>query len=333
VPQGRCNDSGYNIASVRDKQRRTGDILKLKRRIAVPGAGLVISSDIEHETSFSSDLLRKWRQRFGFPNYEQASDGKCGYSRKTVNQLILVKRLLDAGFRPAQIVGKTLPELERLRREFGENRTAPSWSEPTQRLLDQLKRNDLIGLHRLLSSDRATKTLTEFVVDTLAPLVIAVGEAWSREELAVFQEHVVTSAIQRLLHAELATLKPRNGLPRFLFTTVPDEHHSLGLLMAEAVLADQGVTHINLGANTPLSEINSAAKAWQADVVAVSFSFAYPSRKVRPTLVHLRRLLPKHIELWSGGAGVTVIRRPHKGVRVFTDLKDSISLLPYFTKH
>ena len=72
-------------------------------------------SEIERETGFGKDQLRKWRQRFGFPPVESVAGGKAAYSRQTVDQLLLIKRLLEAGFRPGQVVDKTVPELEKLR--------------------------------------------------------------------------------------------------------------------------------------------------------------------------------------------------------------------------
>ena len=70
-----------------------------------------LPSEIERETGFGKEQLRKWRQRFGFPPKESSGDGKIAYSVKTVEQLHLIKRLLEAGFRPAQVVGKSVLEL------------------------------------------------------------------------------------------------------------------------------------------------------------------------------------------------------------------------------
>ena len=61
-------------------------------------------SEIELVTGFGKEQLRKWRQRFGFPPKESNFSGETAYSLTTVNQLLLIKRLLEAGFRPAQVV-------------------------------------------------------------------------------------------------------------------------------------------------------------------------------------------------------------------------------------
>ena len=72
---------------------------------------IVLASEIERETGFGKDQLRKWRQRFGFPPAESTANSKAAYSRETVDQLLLIKRLLEGGFRPRQVVGKTALEL------------------------------------------------------------------------------------------------------------------------------------------------------------------------------------------------------------------------------
>ena len=78
-----------------------------------------LPSEIERETGFGKERLRKWRQRFGFPPQELSLDGKTAYSLATVNQLLLIKRLLEAGFRPAQVLGKSVLQLEKLKLGMG----------------------------------------------------------------------------------------------------------------------------------------------------------------------------------------------------------------------
>lgn len=62
-------------------------------------------------------------------------------------------------------------------------------------------------------------------------------------------------------------------------TTFPDEEHTLGLLMAEAMLVPEGAHCISLGTQTPLSDIGMAAAGGGFDIVALSFSSAYPVRQ------------------------------------------------------
>ncbi len=288
----------------------------------------VLPSEIERETGFGKDQLRKWRQRFGFPATESLADGKAAYSRQTVDQLLLIKRLLEAGFRPGQVVDKTTGELEKLQLALGLSVPVICLDESTQALIEQLKRTDLAGFVALLAQERATRTLLEFVRDTVTPLMVGIGEAWSRDEIDIHHEHLCSSCIERLLHAEILKLKPKKGLPSILlFALAPGEHHMLGLLMTEAALAEQGAKTINIGSDIPLNNLKLAAISCKADVVALSFSFAYPARDVVPTLLHLRRLLPPQIQIWAGGAGVAGIRKQPKGVRIISKIEEAVAAL------
>jgi len=290
-----------------------------------------LPSEIERETGFGKEQLRKWRQRFGFPPKESNDVGKIAYSVDTVDQLHLIKRLLEAGFRPAQVVGKTILELEKLKLELGLNALVYAPDESIITLIEYIKLNDLKGFLSLLIKKRGKQTMLDFVQNTIAPLMIGIGEAWRRDEIDIHHEHLCSAHIERYLHAEILRLRPREGLPVILLALPPGEHHLLGLLMAEAVLAEEGATTINIGSGIPLNNLKLAALSCKADVVALSFSFAHPSKDILPTILHFRRLLPPEIQIWVGGAGISVIRKKPKGVDFFYDFKDAVFALNNFS--
>jgi len=290
-----------------------------------------LPSEIERETGFGKEQLRKWRQRFGFPPKESNDDGKIAYSGNTVEQLHLIKRLLEAGFRPAQVVGKTVLELEKLKIELGLNAVVLAPDESILTLIEHIKLNDLKGFLSLLIKKRGKQIMLDFVQNTIAPLMIGIGEAWRRDEIDIHHEHLCTAHIERYLHAEILRLRPRDGLPVILLALPPGEHHLLGLLMAEAVLAEEGANTINIGSGIPLNNLKLAAMSCKADVVALSFSFAHPSKEILPTILHFRRLLPPEIQIWVGGAGISVIRKKPKGVDFFYDFKDAVFALHNFS--
>jgi DNA-binding transcriptional MerR regulator len=290
-----------------------------------------LPSEIERETGFGKEQLRKWRQRFGFPPKESNVDGKIAYSDQTVEHLHLIRRLLEAGFRPAQVVGKTVLELEKLKLELGLNALVYAPDESIVSLIEYIKLNDLKGFLSLLIKKRGKQIMLDFVQNTIAPLMIGIGEAWRRDEIDIHHEHLCSAHIERYLHAEILCLRPREGLPVILLALPPGEHHLLGLLMAEAVLAEEGATTINIGSGIPLNNLKLAAITCKADVVALSFSFAHPSKDILPTILHFRRLLPPEIQIWVGGAGISVIRKKPKGVDFFYDFKDVVFALNNFS--
>jgi DNA-binding transcriptional MerR regulator len=104
-----------------------------------------IPSEIERETGFGSEQLRKWRQRFGFPPKESNLEGKTAYSFSTVNQLILIKRLLEAGFRPSEVVGKSVLELEKLKLALALSVQVVIPDESTIKFIDYIKLSNMKG--------------------------------------------------------------------------------------------------------------------------------------------------------------------------------------------
>jgi len=289
----------------------------------------VSASELERETGLGKDLLRKWRSRYGFPRALPAQDGASGYPREQIAQLRLIKRLLDSGFRPHQVVGKSHQELTQLA-----DVTAAVGGDAvelpfTQAALAFLKQYDLDGLERSLREERSRRSLQDFVEQIVAPLLVGIGQAWARGEIEVYHEHLCSSILIRRLYLEIDSVAPKPGYPRILFATPSEELHVLGLLMAQAVLADQGAHCINLGSHVPAGDLEMAARACQAEVVALSFSFAYPKWRVRPELQQLREKLPATTQIWAGGSGASVIKRAPRGVRIFSDLAEAALAVQY----
>lgn len=294
---------------------------------------LVPAADLERETSLGKDLLRKWRARYGFPAPVQLDGGEQGYPREQIRKLCLIKRLLDSGFRPAQVVGKSMSELERL--EAATVQACPQFQPAAEiaAAVALLRAHDIDELEQLLARELARRGAAGFATDTVAPLAQAMGAAWARGELGVYQEHRCSAILARLLGAAAMAPRPPTppDAPRILFATPPEELHVLGLLMIEAVLREHGAYCINLGPQTSIGEAVLAAQAYRADIVCLSFSAAYPERRVRPWLKELRARLPAALPIWAGGAGTTPLKRAPAGVRLFSDLHQPLLALSEYT--
>ena len=96
----------------------------------------------------------------------------------------------------------------------------------------------------------------------------------------------------------------------------------MGLLMAEVIFTLEGAQCIPLGTELPLPDIARAAAAHSADIVALSFSSAFPRRQISRLLGELRGTLPRAVEIWAGGNGVRRIA-PTVDVHVMTALEDA----------
>ena len=278
---------------------------------------------VERDTGIGKDSLRVWERRYGFP--QPLRDGKDErlYPPDQVARLHLIKRLLDQGYRPGKLIPASAEALKQLcadeappaaeqsvtgtANEASAHASASATEALTQTIatiIDRIKNHELLGLRQTLVQTMARQGLQAFLLDTMGPLNNAVGDAWMRGELQVFEEHLYSEQIKALLRQAIASLPPSGETgPRILLTTVPDELHVLGLLMVESLFTLDGATCISLGTQTPLSDICDGAAAHRADIVALSFSAAFPVRRIAPTLKHLRALLPASVALWVGGSG------------------------------
>ena len=286
-------------------------------------------SAVERDTGLAKDTLRVWERRYGFPQPTRDAHGERLYPACQVERLRLIKRLIDQGYRPGRLLAKgeddllaiaAAPQRSKLAEAVGDQETV-------HKIIGLIKAHDIQGLRQGLSQAMMRQGLQRFVLDTVVPLNQSVGEAWMRGELQVFEEHLYSEQITSLLRQAISSLPPGSGQQsRLLMTTVPEEKHVLGLLMAECLLALEGATCISLGAQTPLLDIQLAAAAHCVDVVILSFSSGFASRQVVPVLVQLRELLPEPVQLWVGGAGVRKLRAI-PGVLLLPTLDDALAAL------
>ena len=133
------------------------------------------------------------------------------------------------------------------------------------------------------------------------------------------------SSIQIVMRNAINTIPDSLHRPKVLLTTVPNELHGLGLLMAEAIMSLEGAKCISLGTQTPIWDIALAATSHNADVVALSFSSMQSSVNVLEGLEDLRVKLPRTTEIWCGGSSAILRKRPPEGIVVLGTL-DQIPL-------
>lgn len=288
---------------------------------------------VERETGLSKDLLRVWERRYGFPQPQRDALGERVYPPDQVQRLRWIKRLLDAGQRPNQVVALPAESLQaRLREQAtqapaGFLRSHPEGPDSAEldKLLEPLRSHELYRLHEALQAELLRRGLGAYVTELLAPLVQRVGQLWSENQLQVFEEHLFTEAVQQQLRRAIAMLpgRPLEDSPRVLLSSLPGEEHGLGLLMAQTMLVLEGCHCVSLGLQTPVGEIAEAARSQRADIVALSFSAYASNALVDDGLSALLPLLPVGTELWAGGGAAALrrqaARRPEQ-LRVINEL-------------
>ena len=290
-------------------------------------------SAVERETGLSKDVLRMWERRYGFPKPQRDDNGERQYTVAEIAKLHAIKRLLDAGMRPAKIIYGTLEQLNALADARSPVRGPSLPHDFEHDVLSMLRSHDARGLQNALANLLMRQGLQKFVVETVTPLNRAVGESWMRGELQVFEEHLYTEQLQVALRTAINAFPRQTGTPRVLLTTFPGEQHGLGLLMVEALLVPEGAQCISLGIQTPIEDIRRAALAHEAHLVALSFSGAFPVRQASEGLAALRSQLPTSVTLWAGGEMTRRMRKTLPGVVLIPELAASIGALKSWRVH
>ena len=297
--------------------------MNIQSSAAVPG--LPIAS-VERETGLSKDTLRVWERRYGFPTPERDANGERQYAPAQVRRLVQIKRLMDRGHRPGKLMTLDEAGLLALDETHSTKPTLPN-EQQLEAWLQLVRSHDSEGLQRAFHSELAKRGMSRFVQDIVAPLITQIGEAWSRNELGIFEEHLFSQHLEKLFRTTLANMAPLTGHPRVLLTTLSGEEHTLGLLMVEALLVVEDVYPVLLGPQTPIDEIVRAANAKQVDAVCLSFSSAYSPTLAAQGLRDLRQMLPSDTQLWAGGYGVKPIRKPIDGVCLVPEFQDLFDCL------
>lgn len=291
------------------------------------GTMLLNISAVERETGLSKDVLRIWERRYGFPEPQRDDNAERLYPPEQVAKLRTIKRLMDTGMRPGKLMQRTLAELN----AFAETRPGPRRdlvAPALERdLLNLLRTHNAAALQHALATQLARQGLQRFVLETVTPLSRAVGEAWMRGDLQIFEEHLFSEQMQVTLRLAINSFPRQASVPRVLLTTFPGEQHGLGLLMVEALLVPEGAQCISLGTQTPIEDIRNAALAHKAHIVALSFSSSFPLRQAGDGLAALRRNLPPTIALWAGGEMTRRLRKSLPDVLLFPDLAEAPAAL------
>ena len=191
---------------------------------------------VERDTGLSKDTLRVWERRYGFPLPGRDGMGERAYTLGQVENLRVIKRLLDAGHRPGRIVPMALETLQSLTEQTVDQplRTAQTvlGMDGLRTHIELIRTHDALRLRREFTRLLARVGVSRFVSEVVAPLNTAVGDAWIRGQLQTFEEHLYTEVVQTVLRAAMANIPESDNAdsPQVLLSTFPGEPHSLGLL-------------------------------------------------------------------------------------------------------
>lgn len=277
-------------------------------------------------TGIAKEVLRKWESRYGFPVPQRDAIGRRNFNIEQISRLYLIKRLLDQGMRARHVVSLPLQALGQLLEESAF--ILPQIHDTLSgELIAALTSAHPQALQGFFTQRLLQLGLRSFVCDLVPVMNTLVGTAWASGAIAVSNEHFYTETLKALLAVQIAGTVSMTGGPRILLATAPGEVHTLGLLTIRTVLALEDVDCMYFGACLSCEEIVIAAQQYETDIIGLSFSDAFPVKKIVEFLTHLRLQLPEHVAIWAGGSGVRRLSKGLPGTEVLPDVDSMLRVL------
>ncbi|MFU8803617.1 MAG: MerR family transcriptional regulator [Bradymonadaceae bacterium] len=232
-------------------------------------------------TGVPADTIRTWERRYGFPDAHRNGAGHRTYGIDAVEEVRLIKAVLDHGYRPSQLRDCSLADLKAILKASEPEGTATlpvsEREEGVETWMDAVLDLDQSRLQRLLRRDWATMTALEFVTTRVAPFLVRLGEAWAAGEASVYQEHFASECLLHFLNAQWRALDEHALGATLVFATASGDRHVLGLHAAALLATSRSFRAVFLGAETPVQEIRAAVAQTEALAVVMTMAEGAPT--------------------------------------------------------
>lgn len=270
--------------------------------------------------------LRTWERRYGRPSPARSSGGQRVYATEEIAHLRAIRRALELGHRPNQVLRADMEQLQGL---LGEGngarpvivrpaaRPGGDAGSPASDLLDAVIRADIPTLTRELRAIQARDGLSGMILHSIAPLLSEIGVGWAEGRVTVYQEHLASARIGEVLRAAWQPLSDDNRGPVVLLALLPGHEHALGLEMVAGLMVSAGWRVQTLVRPAPVRDIAACVIAFGAR--AVMLSIAEGAETDAGALVQLREALDEDTLMVIGGRGAP---EPPPGVTRFAELEE-----------
>lgn len=180
----------------------------------------------------------------------------------------------------------------------------PSGDAHVQEFIGKLIAGDLAGARAILSSRLAAGIPPhDLVPGLLLAAMSEIGSRWEQDTLRIFEEHLATETVVRLLAVLPVMASPDQSIGRkALISGVPDDHIQIVPMALAVYLELRGWTALSLGHGLPANQIAAAIETLKPDAVFLSLSMVARLPGALETLQRLDRT-PHRPPVIIGGRG------------------------------
>jgi DNA-binding transcriptional MerR regulator/methylmalonyl-CoA mutase cobalamin-binding subunit len=292
------------------------------------------------QTGLSAHVIRAWEKRYGVVKPGRTSTGRRLYSASDIQHLRILKQATGIGHRIAQLselddkmlfsiitspVADTGPMVDRQ----ADLATPSELAEACHAAIFNL---DEQAFEATLNRAAVTLTRPTLFEELILPLVVEIGERWTRGELKIIHEHMASSILVSFLREMLSAYQPAAAMSKMVVATPANHWHELGALIAAITAAEAGWHAYYFGPNLPAEEIAAAAVYKKAVAVTLSVVYLGAERQTLREIKRLRQYVTEDVAIIVGGRGMQSCQADLKQLNVsypqnISEFRDVISKL------
>jgi DNA-binding transcriptional MerR regulator len=236
--------------------------------------------EVSLRTGLSTQLIRKWEERYGVVSPSRFPNGYRGYTKENVDTFIWLKSRVDAGVpiglaaQDYQVSGSGLfradPERTSISPLFITSSTRAE--EYQQQFLQYFLQLDYRSSQHLFDQLTGLHQLDFVLMQVLKPTLVELGEMWIRGEASEYQEHFGSHFVRDRLLAMKNLFMTSPNQPLVVTACSPCEHHEIGVLFFGFYALQQGFQIVYLGASPSEKGILDCLQQFEPKAFAFSVS-------------------------------------------------------------
>ena len=207
--------------------------------------------EVSLKTGLSTQLIRKWEERYEAVVPTRFPNGYRGYTRADVDKLLWLKSRVDQG------VPIGLAVVDFNENGFGDQLAEQSaFSSPTEvedpseyqkTFLRYFLDLDIESVQRYYDGLISIHPMDYILIHIIHPVLVEIGTLWMNGEASEYQEHFASNFLREKIQALIGFIPPAPERPHLYSACLPHERHEIGLLFFNYFAAKQGYPIIYLG--------------------------------------------------------------------------------------
>ncbi|MGJ8660114.1 MerR family transcriptional regulator [Cellulophaga fucicola] len=233
-------------------------------------------SQVATLTGINAHTLRKWESRYSFIEPERTDTNIRFYTDELLRKLLNVSILQRNGFKISKIDKMSNEELHS---NVTEVLLKPiEGDELTALMLGLLEMNEREFI-KIIDAQILSKGLLNAITDLIYPFLNQIGVLWGIDKVMPAQEHFISNLIRQKVIAAINALPlPDKNAPKIILFLPENEHHEIGLLLAQYIAKDLGWNVFYLGQHVPIGNIESVQSIVNPNLLLTMFVTTVPDR-------------------------------------------------------